>query len=230
MVTSNTNWLEQAKNLLNTTQNQVELWQTYAKGLQKLAHLWAESLEQSLAITNNALVSDRLTLTELTDLYWNLYEKTFGNIPQSLTLGYSKEFHQQLRNNFDAWIKFSRTNTDYQIMLIEVWMKASEQLIREIVSLEEKGEKIRNWQQIIGIWSSIFDQMFSEKFHSNGAVEIQGEFLNAAMAYKLQQQQMIELFLKMYGLPTRSEVDEIHRSIYELRKEIKSLRKDLINS
>jgi polyhydroxyalkanoate synthesis regulator phasin len=47
------------------------------------------------------------------------------------------------------------------------------------------------------------------------------------MTSRLYQQQLMEVFLKMYDLPTRSEVDEIHRSIYEMRKEIKSLKKAL---
>ena len=40
----------------------------------------------------------------------------------------------------------------------------------------------------------------------------------------------MEVFLKMNDLPTRSEVDEIHRNVYELRKEIKSLKKALAES
>jgi len=50
------------------------------------------------------------------------------------------------------------------------------------------------------------------------------------MTYRLQQQQLVEVFLKMNDLPVRSEVDEVHRSIYELRKEIKSLKKALAES
>jgi archaellum component FlaC len=33
--------------------------------------------------------------------------------------------------------------------------------------------------------------------------------------------------MKMMNLPIRSEVDEIHKNIYELRKEVKSLKKKL---
>ena len=40
----------------------------------------------------------------------------------------------------------------------------------------------------------------------------------------------MEVFLKMNDVPTRSEVDEVHRSIYEMRKEIKSLKKAVAES
>lgn len=49
--------------------------------------------------------------------------------------------------------------------------------------------------------------------------------MNAALIYRQRQQQLMEVFLKLNDLPTRSEVDEIHRSIYELRKEMKTLKK-----
>jgi polyhydroxyalkanoate synthesis regulator phasin len=75
----------------------------------------------------------------------------------------------------------------------------------------------------------VFDRVFAQTFRAENALEVQGNFLNSAMTYRLYQQQLMEVFLKMYDLPTRSEVDEIHRSIYELRKEIKSLKKALQN-
>jgi class III poly(R)-hydroxyalkanoic acid synthase PhaE subunit len=214
--------------MVKATQNQLELWQLYIKGLQKLVQLWAEPLQQSLETREE--VGYAGALLELSNLYWNIYEKTFGSLLQSPSLGYTREFNNKLFQGFDAWINFSKANFDYQVVLLDVWLKAPEELMRELASSEEKGETIQNWQQFLEVWSSIFDRVFAERFGSGDTVEIQGTFLNAAMIYRFHQQQLIEVFLKMWDLPTRSEVDEIHRSIYELRKEIKSLKKALAES
>src|SRR4028118_1990789 len=215
---------------VKATQNQAELWQIYLNGLQKLTQLWAESLQQSLERGTELVGSYAGVLIELSNLYWNMYEKTFGSVLQSPNLGYAREFNNKLLKSFDAGINFSKANFDYQIVLLDVWLKASEELMRELASSEEKGETIQNWQQFLEVWSSVFDRVFAERFGSGDTVEIQGTFLNAAMIYRFHQQQLIEVFLKMWDLPTRSEVDEIHRSIYELRKEIKSLKKALAES
>ncbi len=169
-------------------------------------------------------------LIELSNLYWNMYEKTFGSMLQSPNLGYAREFNNKLLKSFDAWINFSKASFDYQIVLLNVWLKASEELMWELASSQEKGETLQNWQQFLQVWSSIFDRVFAQTFRSEDALEVQGNFLNSAMTYRLYQQQLMEVFLKMYDLPTRSEVDEIHHSIYELRKEIKSLKKALAQS
>jgi class III poly(R)-hydroxyalkanoic acid synthase PhaE subunit len=189
--------------------------------------LWAGLLRLSLEIVSKALVSYALALSELANLYWDIYEKTFGTVLQSPSLGYTREFNNKLFKSFDAWINFYKANFEYQVVLVDVWLKAFEELTRELASFTEKGETLQNWQQFLQVWSSVFDRVFAQTFRSADALEVQGKFLNSALTYKLHQQQLMEVFLKMYDLPTRSEVDEIHRSIYEMRKEIKSLKKAL---
>jgi class III poly(R)-hydroxyalkanoic acid synthase PhaE subunit len=189
--------------------------------------LWAGLLRLSLEIVSKALVSYALALSELANLYWDIYEKTFGTVLQSPSLGYTREFNNKLFKSFDAWINFYKANFEYQVVLVDVWLKAFEELTRELASFTEKGETLQNWQQFLQVWSSVFDRVFAQTFRSADALEIQGKFLNSAMTSRLYQQQLMEVFLKMYDLPTRSEVDEIHRSIYEMRKEIKSLKKAL---
>jgi class III poly(R)-hydroxyalkanoic acid synthase PhaE subunit len=192
--------------------------------------LWAEPLRLSLEIASRAVVGYASAVSEVTNLYWDIYEKTFGSVLQSPSLGYTREFNNKLFKSFDAWINFSKANVNYQLVLVEVWLKAYEELTRELASSKEKDETIQNWQPFLQVWSSVFDRVFAQTFRSEDALEIQGKFLNSAMTYRLYQQQLMEVFLKMYDLPTRSEVDEIHRSLYELRKEIKSLKKSLEQS
>lgn len=209
---------------VNGIQNQSELWLLYAEGLQKLGQLWVEPLRQSLEMATQAMGGDVASI-ELTNLYGN-YQQTFGNLLQSPSLGYTREFNNKLLKSFDAWTNFYKASFDYQLVLVDVWVRAFEQLIR-LASSQEKGETLQNWRQFQQVWSRVFDQAFAQTFRSENALEIQGKFLNAAMTYRLQQQQLMEVFLKMNNLPTRSEVDEIHRNVYELRKEIKSLKKAL---
>ncbi len=60
-----------------TLQNQVQLWQLYLKGLQKLNQLWAELLSQSLENTSREVAGDRPAYSDVT-LYWEIYEKRLG--------------------------------------------------------------------------------------------------------------------------------------------------------
>jgi class III poly(R)-hydroxyalkanoic acid synthase PhaE subunit len=192
--------------------------------------LWAEPLRLSLEMASRVGLGYVSALSELTNLYWDIYEKTFGSVLQSPSLGYTREFNNKLLKSFETGINFSKASFDYQIVLLDVCLKALEELTRELASSEAKGKTVQNWQQFLQVWSSVFDRVFAQTFRSEDALAVQGNFLNSAMTYRLYQQQLMEVFLKMYNLPTRSEVDEVHHSIYELRKEVKSLKKALAES
>jgi hypothetical protein len=48
-------------------------------------------------------------------------------------------------------------------LLLDVWLKASEELMRELAPSEEKGETVQNWQQLLQVWSSVFDGAFLQR-------------------------------------------------------------------
>src|SRR5919202_1040195 len=102
--------------VVKATHNQAELWQIYVKGLQKLAQLWAESLQQSPESGSGVVGGYAGALIELSNFYWNMYEKTFGSVLQSPNFGYAREFNNKLLKGFDAGINFSKASFDYQVM------------------------------------------------------------------------------------------------------------------
>lgn len=77
------------------------------------------------------------------------------------------------------------------------------------------------------LWTETADASLEKVFRSEHYVNIQGRLFDAAMNYRLREQEVVELVLKTGYVPTRSEVDEAHRNIYELRKEVKALKKAL---
>ena len=77
------------------------------------------------------------------------------------------------------------------------------------------------------MWTRGAEQVFTDGFRTERYVLAQGQMLNAAMAYRVHEREIIEVFLNLYDLPTRTELDETHRRLYELRKEVKDLKKTI---
>lgn len=168
---------------------------------------------------------------ELNHLYWNLmYENTIGSLVQMPLLGPTRSFTNKLFRAFDAWAKLYPASIDYQIVLAEIQLQALEELLRELVLLAEKGEAVQEWLQLQQLWSRTADRVFEETFCSEDNLRIRGQLLNAVHHHKLCQQEVVEMWLKTMNLPLRSEMDEVHRNIYELRKELRNLKKAVARS
>lgn len=231
-----TNYSQQIQNQFNQfstssakiSEDASELWQLYLQQLQKFNQVWGAYLESSLNPLSQTSTGSSQPWIELNNLYWDMfYQPTVGNLFQTPTLGVSREFNNKILKGFEAWTNLYRASVNYQILLTHIQVQSFEALMQELVTLAEKGEPITDWRKFQDLWSRIFDEGFEKAFLSEVNLKTQGNFLNALNAYRMQQQDLLELWLNSINIPTRTEVDEIHKTIYELRKEVKQLKKRL---
>ncbi|PSB17082.1 class III poly(R)-hydroxyalkanoic acid synthase subunit PhaE [filamentous cyanobacterium CCP2] len=209
-----------------SSQNAAELWQLYTQELQKFNQTWASTFGAS--IDPFSQIYGNNSWTEPNHLYWNkIYEQAFSHFIHIPPLGPNRVLNHKFMRSFDAWTQLYPASMDYQLVLAEIHMQSFEKLMKTLISLAEKGETIREWPQFQQLWSQTADQVFEQAFCSEDNLKVRGRFLNAINQYKLCQQELIETYLQIMNLPTRSEVDEVHKSIYDLRKEIKHLKRTL---
>jgi class III poly(R)-hydroxyalkanoic acid synthase PhaE subunit len=214
------------KNNLNT----LELWQNYLNEMQKLNQLWVNTLGASVTESRNKPTGMNFSQPwiELNSRYWEvMYEKTLGDLTQIPGVGPSRGFNHKLMKALDAWEKLYPTSIDYQLVLAEIQQQSLEELRQTLISRAEKGETVKDWQQLQRLWSLSADNVFEKAFCLEDNLKVRGRFLNALNHYKLCQQELMELWMKTMNMPLRSEIDEVHKSIYELRKEVKRLNKTL---
>ena len=217
-------FLQSQAGMTQAAEEMTDLWSIYAEEMQQIGALWLEPLKRSPWALGQARGSD---LVELTNLYWEAFERTFGALLQSPSLGYTRELNEKITAGFDTWLHFRRASADYQAKLADAWTDAFEVLIHEMADRAGKGERIGSVRDLLLLWGQVADRVFIDTFRTDEYIRLQGQFLHAAMTYRIQQREIAEVTLKLYDLPTRSEVDEAHRTIYELRKEVKVLKKAL---
>ncbi|MGE0646240.1 MAG: class III poly(R)-hydroxyalkanoic acid synthase subunit PhaE [Nitrospira sp.] len=211
----------------NATQDWNELWQLYLEEWHKLVHPWADSLQRAPWRVGQASAGDGSALVELMNLYGDAYERTFGRLVESPSLGHTRELNEDLLKGFVAWTEYRRASFAYQVEMNETWAHTFEEFIRSLVSQAEKGEPVQNLRQLLFQWIDAVDQMFAKYFRSDEYIRLQSHLLNTAMTYRLREREIVEAFLKTSHIPSRSELDEAYRRIYHLRKEVKELKKSL---
>ena len=73
----------------------------------------------------------------------------------------------------------------------------------------------------------VADEVFIALFHSEAYAKTQSAYVNSNMALRRQQRELLEVWLRGNDMPTRSDLDEAHHQIYQLRKDMKALKKTL---
>lgn len=202
-----------------------ELWRFYTEEWQKLMQPWQQSWGQAPWQFNQAMLGASNQLGELSRLHWDAYERSFGRMTETPMMGFNRELMAKLMGGFDTWVEFRKASADYHVLLAKTTSHAFEQVMKELVAFSERGEKIDSVRQLMNLWMDTIDHTFSKLYKSEEYLNVQRELSSAVMKYRLKEQEITEIMLKMLNLPTRGELDDAYRSLYELRKEVKALKK-----
>ncbi|HEY9704170.1 MAG TPA: poly(R)-hydroxyalkanoic acid synthase subunit PhaE, partial [Allocoleopsis sp.] len=157
------------------TQDTSKLWQLYMDEMQKFSQMWLDPFGFSMQNMTKAFTGDSNAFIELNHLYWKLlYEDILGGFMQSPSLGPTRELNSKLVGGFEAWRNLYKATVDYQIVLGDLQVRSFEALMKKLVDLAEKGEKIKDWKQFQTLWSEVADDIFEKAFLQEKNLKIRG--------------------------------------------------------
>ena len=209
------------------TQDMDALWQLYMDQWRSFGQPWGSAWSSAPGLFGRAVAGDSAAMFELSDTYRQAYQQTLGKMAQSPNLGMARESTARLQEGFDAFVAMQMANVEYQAVMKETWDAAFKQFGEDLAALAEKEEKIESVRDLVMLWTRGAERIFLDAFRTERYTLAQGKLLNSTMQYRMAQGRVLEEYLEMFGLPTRSEIDEAHRRIYELRKEVKALKKQM---
>jgi class III poly(R)-hydroxyalkanoic acid synthase PhaE subunit len=208
-------------------QDMTDLWQLYLDQWRTFGQPWENVWNRTPGLWGRAVAGESTAIFELTNAYQQAYQQTIGRLAASPNLGMARESSARLQKGFDSFVAWNLASLEYQAVMAEIWDAAFKKFGEDLADLAEKGEKIESVRELVMLWTRGAEQIFLEAFKTERYTLAQGKLLNASMQYRIQQRRILEDYLEAFDLPTRSEIDEAHRRIYELNKEVKALKKQV---
>jgi class III poly(R)-hydroxyalkanoic acid synthase PhaE subunit len=148
----------------------------------------------------------------------------FSTLP---SFGPAGDFARRLTQAFDGWVEWNRANAAYQTLLAELWRRAFERFLVELV---EKGQAATTPDSVRALTEAFLETaeaLFVEEFETDRYVEAQGRVLKAWSEYSARTQDVVDGVLKFGQVPSRSEVDSTAKTVHDLRREVRELRREL---
>lgn len=135
------------------------------------------------------------------------------------------DLDNRLAKAMDGWLDLGEKNNDYYEVLLKRWMIAYEVFIDAIGNMSEEEKKSISPKQLVELWSTIADKELMEMHRSEEFLQAQKNLIRANAEYRLQEQSVAEVICEAMHIPTRQEVDDLHKTVTELRRELRSLKK-----
>lgn len=122
---------------------------------------------------------------------------------------------------------YNMKNSQLQYMMYTTGLKAMEQLSENLYTKMRNGEEVKSFMNVYQEWLSLHDKNFISLFETEEYSKLMSEV--SALQLNLKKQIELQMEKAMAHLPVinRTEMDELYKTIYELRKRISTLEKQM---
>lgn len=217
-----------AMNGAKLLENNAELWRLYIEEAQKFTQPWLNAWGQTPVFMSKLAGADQANATnEFMQLFQAAFEQTWGRALLAPSMGLLRELNEKVNKGFALWLENQQLTVAYQLLIGEAWIDAFQALMQKLMNMAQKGETLTDQRHLLRIWVEVADEVFIALFHSEAYAKTQSAYVNSNMALRRQQRELLEIWLRSNDMPTRSDLDEAHHQIYQLRKDVKALKKTL---
>ncbi len=124
-----------------------------------------------------------------------------------------------------AWTALRRAQAEHQAVMLDAWTRAAGTFAREANARAERGESFPSARAMMTHWIETANAVLLDVQRSDLFLKTQRAVLNASTDLRLAQQDVSAFTSEIYGQPTRAELDDVHKSLTELKREVRTLRR-----
>lgn len=123
------------------------------------------------------------------------------------------------------WLALREASAAYRGITAAAWSRAF-QTFSGVVAKEPDLLK-QGSRAVLDRWLGIANDELIRTQRTDQFLKAQRELLSAGVAYRLKEREIVEVWCETHSIPTRTEVDDLHRTVNDLRRQVRSLSKQL---
>lgn len=202
---------QQFADLQTTWKESIEKWSEFAKEGLGAEALTAEALKAVFA-------PSRWNGSGLGAFDGNLHQALEG--PKYATLW---DLDRKLAKLQQQALQRDKDVAAYQAIVQVAWNKAFEQFSQSFASA--KTPPPNSWRALTDRWLEVANATLIDARRSEEFVQAQTRMLRSASDYRIQERAIAEAWCEAFHVPTRSEMDEVQRTVVELRRQVRLLQR-----
>ena len=164
---------------------------------------------------------------KLTDMYkhaQNVFAKSFEPILKLTQAGKEKEAIEANIALLDKISEYSVKQAQLQQHLYATTQKAMEEAAKKAYDkMTPETLQQQSFTEFYNEWLKTNETLFTELFESDEYSKLKGEILSISMDVKKQFEKQYESVFAIYPIVFKSETEELYKTVYELKKQVKAL-------
>lgn len=132
--------------------------------------------------------------------------------------GYAREHQEHYQKMASAFVEFQDAVKRYNALILKASQRSFEVFENKLAEREEPGRQIESPRALYDLWVDAAEEAYAEIALSDEFRAVYGDVVNAQMRVRAQVQAEVERIGTDLGMPTRTELDSVHKRLHELRR------------
>jgi hypothetical protein len=207
------NWMKQMNAWNGNAQTQgTEMWNN-----------WKGQYENNMSTAMNQPFEQMMNMYNMMTEQFNQASNPFMKM---MTPNADKKILETMKEINDKMVKFNMKNTQMKFMMYEKGNKAMQNFATTLNEKVQKGESVENFMTFYTEFLNTMDAEMVELFGSEHFSQLQAEMSSLGFRLKKQMDEQMENTLSNLPIVTRTEMDSMYKSMYEMNKELRNLLRE----
>ena len=215
---------KEIQGLMTDTQS---YFNTYFKSLENFLGPWSSAYQNIADITMESIFDDPMKLSDTLIQWKKAYDQTFGILVKSPVVGSAREMLEQNNKAIDAMIEMLVSVSEFMTKSSTVGYKYSKDAFTDYIKSLEKGEGVKTFKEFYDMWSKHVENAMETYFYTDEFSKLIAKTADSAMIFKIEYNKLVEKALADLPIVTISQVDNVYKKVYDLRRELRNLQKEM---
>lgn len=139
-------------------------------------------------------------------------------------LGYTRERQEFFQELSRLWLRYERAYGEYAAYCAETARRSVERLRERLTGEFANGGGPTSIRALYDTWAACSEEVYAERVATDDYMRLHGRMVNALMAYRGHASRLLDEWAKAADMPTREEVDALHRKLEDMRRELRELK------
>jgi polyhydroxyalkanoate synthase subunit PhaE len=143
--------------------------------------------------------------------------------PQLADVG---QVERKLAAVYSAMVTLRQRSLEHQMVMTNAWARAANTFTTRLGSGADTAKAFSgSWRDLSSLWIQIANDELIATQRSEDYLASQRNLLKASTELRIAQQDLAAFYSEMFGIPTRAELDDVHKTLTELRREVRALKR-----
>jgi len=189
---------------------------------------WTEAFQKSMKAMPAFVEGHPESFISVFHTMFDAFDNTFGKWFHVPAVGKDREKVTLLLRTCDDLAVNMAKNIEYRHIIYVTGLRAMEKVIETIAQkIKSNGGEIKGFNDFLDLWIDVNEKTYLEVFETEQFSKLQGEVLESSLSLRKHFFKLMELYLYDFPIALRSEMDDLYKTIYDLKKKVKGLEKQL---